>query len=96
MTTETEIKPSKVVRYKAESKHPFKTAYYMNQNGAEMLWHKFDSAECRDWELESENGIVTLSLYYDDVVDGDMYEETIQTALEEFWKSRHTKFSVIP
>ena len=49
MTTETEIKPSKVVRYKAESKHPFKTAYYMNQNGSEMLWHKFDSAECREW-----------------------------------------------
>lgn len=101
MTTELEMmhmfsKPSKVVRYKAESKHPFRTAYYMCQNGSNMLWHDFDSAECKEWELESENGIVTLSLYYDDIVEGDMYEETIQTALEEFWKRRRTKFSVIP
>lgn len=89
-------RPSKVVRYKAESKHPHKTAYYMNQNGARMLWHDFDSAECKEWELESENGIVTLSLFYEDVVDGDVYEETIQSALEEFWTKRGTKYSVLP
>lgn len=85
-------KPSKTLRYRATSKHPFKTAYYMNQNGAKMLWHRYDSAECKEWELESENGIVTLSLFYRNVVDGDMYEEVIQSALEEFWTSRRFKF----
>lgn len=84
--------PSKIVRYKAESKHPWKTAYFMCQNGSNMLWREFDSAEYKDWELESEKGIVTLSLYYDGVVDGDMYEDTIQKALEDFWTGRHTKF----
>lgn len=85
-------KPSKTIRYKATSKHPWRTAYFMNQHGAEMLWHEYDCPELKDWELESEKGIVTLYLYYDNVVEGDEYEKIIQNTLEEFWTKRGTKF----
>ena len=84
--------PSKTIRYKATSSHPWKTAYFMCQNGSSMLWHEYDSPELKDWELESEKGVVTLSLYYNDVVEGEDYEQMIQQALEDFWKRRRTKF----
>ena len=71
---------SKVIRYKAESKHPHRTAYYMAENGASMLWREYDSSECKNWEIESNDGIVTLSLYYKDLLDGESYEEILQTA----------------
>lgn len=86
---------SKVVRYKAKSKHPHRTAYYMCENGASMLWDEYDSSETKNWELKADNGIVTLFLYYKDLLDGESYEEILQTALENFWTSRRTKFSII-
>ena len=84
--------PSKTIRYKATSKHPWRTAYFMAENGTNELWHKGDCAELKDWELGSEKGIVTLDLYYEDVVDGDLYEAEIQETLEKYWNRRHTKF----
>ena len=84
--------PSKTIRYKATSTHPFRTAYFMCENGSHTLWHKCDCAELKDWELSAKNGIVTLELYYKDVVDGEMYEEEIQNTLEKYWNQRHVKF----
>ena len=84
--------PSKTIRYKATSKHPWRTAYFMCENGANALWHDCDCAELKDWELGSEKGIVTLDLYYEDVADGDLYEDEIQKELENYWTRHHTKF----
>lgn len=85
-------KPSKTLRYRATSKTPAKSAYYMMENASRFLWKRFDSAECKDWELESDEGIVTFSLYYDGVVDGELYEETLRDAVEEYWANRGFKF----
>ena len=85
--------PSKTIRYKATSKHPTRTAYFMCENGAAALRNACDCAELKDWELGLETGAcVTLDLYYEDVVDGDLYEAEIQETLEKYWTRHHTKF----
>ena len=59
------------IKFTATSKTPSKTAEAMMDSGSRHLWHKFDSSECKDWEmsLSKRKGILYFETFYEGTIE---------------------------
>ena len=77
--------------YVSTSKHPLWSAERMMYAGATFLWRRYDSGECREWEITNDKDKVTLETNYEGTIQEDI-GECQREDLENFWSKRGFRF----